>query len=137
VDNDDLCGNPDLVKRLRGPVALVLVGFAVIGVGFLLLASSSADLGRGFVFVFPFFFFGNMGPSWAIGFAFLFLFLMTLLLTMAASRRMTDWETSIPPTTERLYMPMVGRCPVCGGPLPESASFCPRCGSPIDFKSDQ
>jgi len=118
-------------------VALVLIGFVVIAAGFLLLATSNADHVGGFVFVFPFFFFGNMGPMWILGFAFLFLFFMTLILTMAASRRMADWQTSAPSATERLYMPKVGRCTVCGAPLPESASFCPRCGSPVDTESNQ
>ena len=118
-------------------MALVLIGFAAIAAGFLLLALSDANLGGGFIFIFPFFFFGNMSPLWTIGLAFLFLFLMTLLLTVVTSRRMADWETSVPPAAERLYVPMVGRCSMCGAPLPEKASFCPRCGSSVDIVSKQ
>jgi hypothetical protein len=109
--------------------SLVMLGFAVIVVGILLLISPSLSGEGGFVFIFPFFF-GSVNPLLAlvIGFAFFFAVLLMMRSTLTKTEGMAPYQGG----SSRLFMPITGRCPMCGGPLPENASFCPHCGSPMD-----
>lgn len=113
----------------RGPL-IVILGFAVLVVGLFLLAIPGLGSGSTFVFVFPFFF-GSTSPLMAmmIGLA-VFLLMVSVVVLMIRQ----VWN---PPLLrggkDHVFVPVTGDCPVCGSSLPENASFCPHCGSPIQI----
>jgi hypothetical protein len=111
------------------PQSLVVLGAAVIVVGLLLLINSSLSDTSGFVFIFPFFF-GSMNPLQALAIGFAFFFIMFLMMRSMLTK--ADGMAPHQDASSRLFVPITGRCPMCGRPLPENASFCPHCGSPMD-----
>ncbi|MHA2600651.1 MAG: zinc-ribbon domain-containing protein [Candidatus Thorarchaeota archaeon SMTZ1-83] len=119
---------------MRKPEILIIIGFVVLVIGFFILAFGTVGPGEGFVFVFPFFFFGNVDAL--VGLALFVVFLVVFLLSIRTSS-----FGSMPPhqqvgtyETER-YVRLTDICAFCEEAIPENATFCPSCGSPVPQRS--
>jgi hypothetical protein len=119
---------------LRRPEQLVISGFVVLVVGFFILALSTAGSGEGFVFVFPFFFFGSVDAL--VGLALVVVFLTVFLVSARTSCRgsLAEHEQVGTYETQR-YVRLTDVCTFCEEAVPENATFCPSCGSPVPQRS--
>ena len=119
---------------MKRPELLIIIGFVVLVVGFSILALSIVGSGEGFVFVFPFFFFGSVDAFVVL--AVLVVFLAVFLISVRASCRssLTEHEQVGTYETQR-YVRLTDVCAFCEEAVPENATFCPSCGSPVPQKS--
>ena len=119
---------------MRRPELLIIVGFVVLLAGFFILAMSAVCSGEEFVFVFPFFFFGSVDAI--LGLAVLVVFLAVFLISVRASCRssLTEHEQVGTYETQR-YVRLTDVCAFCEEAVPENATFCPSCGSPVPQNS--
>ncbi|MFX0045608.1 MAG: hypothetical protein ACFE8Z_07145, partial [Candidatus Hermodarchaeota archaeon] len=102
---------------MRRPEQLILIGFVVIVVGFLILGLGTVGSGEGFVFVFPFFFFGSVDAF--VGLAVLVVFLAVFLISIRASCRspLTDYDQVRTYETQR-YVRLTDICAFCEEAVP-------------------
>jgi hypothetical protein len=87
------------------------------------------------VFVLPFFFFGSVDAI--VGLAVLVVFLTVFLISARVSCRssLTEHEQIGTYETQR-YVRLTGICAFCEESVPENATFCPSCGSPVPQRSE-
>ncbi len=99
-----------------------------------MVALSTVGSGEGFVFVFPFFFFGNVDAF--LGLAVIVVFLTAFLISIRASCVNSAFEREQLGTYEtQRYVRLTGVCAFCEEAVPENATFCPSCGSPVPQRS--
>ena len=120
---------------MRRPEILLLIGFTLITVGIILLATAGFDSTEGIVFVFPFLFAGNFNLLHAVLIVAMMFFMAFMLLRfysgMMPARILQDRDERTP-----AYMRVGSICPNCNSPVPEGAIFCSACGSPIEDEKE-
>ena len=112
-------------------LAIIIVGFILLGAGMGMLALSSTGEETGFVFAFPFVIISGLGPV-----AEVVILIITLGITLWFVKGVLDlvqaggFEDDTRLHTR--YLKVDSLCDHCESALPSRASFCPSCGRPID-----
>ncbi|MFX1261547.1 MAG: zinc-ribbon domain-containing protein [Promethearchaeota archaeon] len=108
---------------------LIILGFALALIGFLVIALTIPTTEAGFVYVFPFFFVGDIsGPLMVtILVSMLLMFMIFFFWLLRASS----------PTEIEKYVKISSLCEHCSNPIPIGSSFCPSCGRPLGEDSTE
>ncbi|MFW9887008.1 MAG: zinc-ribbon domain-containing protein [Candidatus Thorarchaeota archaeon] len=105
---------------------LIILGFALALIGFLVIALTIPTTEAGFVYVFPFFFVGDISGPFMIPILVSMLLMFTIFFFWLL-------RTSSPTEIEK-YVKIAALCEYCGNPIPDDSAYCPSCGRP--FRED-
>jgi len=98
------------------------LGIMFVLLGVALLVISSGGFENSVFFIFPFFFFSASDPV-SILFILGFIIFIFVIMMRTTSTFFDQSEADLSVESE---------CTFCSQPLPESASFCPRCGNSVN-----
>ena len=112
-------------------LAIIVIGFILLGAGMAMLTLSSTGEETGFVFAFPFVITSGLGPV-----AEIVILIITLGIALWFVKGVLDLvqngEVGDGTRIHTRYLRVDSLCDHCEAPLPSRASFCPSCGRPID-----
>ncbi|MFW9845983.1 MAG: zinc ribbon domain-containing protein [Candidatus Thorarchaeota archaeon] len=121
---------------MRRPERLIIGGMFLVFIGILLLTLSTSPTSSGFFFIFPFIFVGELSSP-MLALVLVSVAIVFFILFLGTSRLLSPTWTQIGDVDREVYVRLSSRCKVCGSPIPESAVFCPSCGSTLGDGSSE